>query len=100
MKIIIGFIIGLLIALAVNVFAYRTTSPPKLKIDDPSSIIQLNDWLEDIWELTKGRYSVNVITTAPTGTASEGDMKAYYSGVTRRLYIYINGAWRYINCDG
>ena len=98
-KFIVGFILGSLISSSI-VFAYRMPKPTKFTKIDENTIVQLNEILEQLWDITNGRYTPEVVTTIPAGTASEGDMRLYYSGSTRRIYFYLNGAWRYWNSDG
>ena len=59
-----------------------------------NKVAELNDILEDLWNITNGRYTPNVVTSVPTIAGSEGDMKLYYSGSTFRIYAYLNGSWR------
>ena len=96
-KIVIGFIIGFILALAVNIYAYRISSPPKLKTNDLPSIIQLNNWLEEIWELTKGKYSMNIATVNPDGNTSGnvGDMLLLNVTGTYYLEVNINGGTKW-----
>ena len=81
-------------------YAYRTGKPVPINEINPNSLVELNSTLEEFWYALNGRYNCNVSSTIPTGTtATEGDIQAYYSGSTYRLYVFINGSWHFITFD-
>ena len=43
---------------------------------------------------------MRVVTSIPAWTANEGEFVAYESGDVRRIYVYINGSWKYIGWQG
>ncbi len=67
---VIGFILGLSIVLSFSALAFRTTPPPKVKLNDENSIRKLNDFLMEVWEITNGRYSPDTGSSASTGTGT------------------------------
>lgn len=94
----IVLIIGLVL-LSTNVFALRVPQPPKItKLDAPTSA-RLDVFLNDIWDITNGRYQLNVKTSAPTWTGKEGELVAYSTGGVYRLYVYLNSDWRVWSSD-
>ena len=97
--IIIGLVIGLIITTMASSFAFRTGTPPIIRELDDSTKEQLNNFLTNIWNITNGKYSDDIVTAVPTETASEGTTKLYYSGATYRVYRYLNGGWRYWDAD-
>lgn len=97
-NLITGIVIGLMFSTGVA-YGYRIAKPVPIREINESTLVELNRGLNGLWDITNGRYNVDVVTTAPT-VGSEGDIKGYYSGSTYRLYVYLNGAWRYFNSDG
>lgn len=65
---------------------------------NPNTLVELNTTLEEMWDILNGRYNIDVETSVPT-VGSEGDIKAYYTGATYKLYVYINGGWRAFSSD-
>jgi len=98
-KLITGVVIGFLLS-AGAAYGFRMAKPVPIQKLDDASLTQLNQILEDLWTITDGRYSLNVVTSIPTTSASTGEIRVYYSGSTYRLYVYFDGAWRYITFDG
>ena len=85
MKIFRGIIIGLILALSLEVYAFRTSSPPVLTdLTNPNQITQLNNFLEQIWNITNGRYTVEVRSADPTNI-DNGDLWILESGSTHQL---------------
>ncbi len=37
------------------------------------------------------------VVSSISGTPENGSMRIYHSGLTERIYVYVNGAWRYVN---
>jgi hypothetical protein len=83
-----------------SIYAYRTSNPPVISKMDSSSINQLNNFLQEIYTITNGRYNFDITSSVPTVSATEGEARVYVSGTTRRFYIYVDSSWRYINFDG
>ena len=98
-KLIAGLIIGFVLASA-SVYALRVAQPPKITKLDASTSARLDIFLNDIWDITNGRYQMSVKTSAPAWTGKEGEAVAYSLGGDYRLYIYINDGWRYWVFDG
>lgn len=91
-KFLLGLIIGLVL---VNiVYGYRIAKPQRITAFDQNGLVALNETLERLWDITNGRYNLNVVRAAPGGAGTEGDMQGYWNGTTFRLYAYINGRWR------
>ena len=80
--------------------SYRIAKPIPITEITPTTLVELNATLEKLWDITNGRYNLNVSSTIPTATtATEGDVQAYYSGATYQLYVFINGGWRSFSSD-
>ena len=75
--------------------AYRFEKPQKITRFDEGSMAAINKTFEQMWDFANGRFTIDVVTSVPTAAAHEGDIKVYYSGSTYRIYIYIDGVWRY-----
>ena len=91
-----GVILGLGISTA---FGFRTYKPPMLTdLADPIQIVQLNNSLENLWDITNGRYNINIVTTNPDGNTQGdvGDILLYNNSGTYYLAINTTGAkvWR------
>lgn len=68
MKKIICILI-ILLFLSITSYGFRIGKPPRFtKLDDPVQITQLNNVLEDLWNITNGRYNINIVTTNPNGS--------------------------------
>ena len=80
-------------------YAYRITEPLRITDFDQRGLVIVNDTFQKLWDITNGRYNADVVTTAPTEDATEGDFRFYHSGNQKRLYSYINGSWSYIAID-
>lgn len=96
-NLIIGVIIGILLSTTVS-YAYRFNKPTKLTQFDDSALITLNEALEQIWNLSNGRFSLDIVTTNPDGNTKGdiGDMLLFNNSGTYYLEINTTGAkvWR------
>ncbi len=99
-KFIIGFIVGFILA-TTTVSGFRMMKPPRFTEPlDSNQISRLNDILEDMWNITTGRYSAEIITSVPASTnATEGSIKVYYSGSTHRIYWFADSSWHHCDAD-
>jgi hypothetical protein len=97
MKILYGVFIGIILAAGINVYALRSYTPPVLtNLEDRTQLVNLNNYLTEVQNIVNGRYNFDVDAAVPTGTAAtEGLAKVTSVAGTYRLYIYVNGAWRY-----
>lgn len=77
-----------------NSYAFRMEKPIPITEINPTTLVELNRTLEQIWEILCGRYNLNVTSTVPKGDATEGDARLYYSGDLYKLYVFLNGSWR------
>ena len=50
--------------------SFRFKSPTRITAFDDSAILVINDALQDIWDLSNGRFSPNTGTAASTGTGT------------------------------
>lgn len=97
-KFILGLVLGLMFTTGVA-FGYRVAKPIPITEINPSTLIQLNQILEDFWNITNGRYVSDTVSSVPTKESEEGDMKLYSSGGVYRIYIYLNDGWRVWSSD-
>lgn len=93
------FIIILILAIVGNVYAYRTARPIKFTdLTKPDQISQLNDIITELWNISNGRWNMNIVTVNPDGNTKGdvGDMLLYNSSGTYYLEINTTGAkiWR------
>ena len=86
------FIIILTIILITSssvVYAFRMPKPTKITEINPASLKQLNDALEQLWNITNGRYTYSISTIAPNGNLKglTGDAIIYNNSGTFELWI-------------
>lgn len=78
--------------------AYRAPKPAKITKFDEAALTQLNIDLENLWNLSNGRYSLNYVTSNPDGNlkGDVGDMILFNNGGIFYLEINTTGAkvWR------
>ena len=65
-------------------WAYRSKHPQAFAdLSDPNQMVELNNFLSDVWNLTNGRYTLENLTTNPQDTRKgvKGDLVyATFSG--------------------
>jgi len=93
-NLIIGIIIGGLIFCGVS-FAKKIETPIKfIDLNNTNELVNLNTYFELVRDILNGDFTLKVDTSVPTKAGTEGDVRAYSSGGTYRIYIYLNGGWR------
>ena len=92
MRFIIGFLLGSLLVTGIS-YAYRTPKPQRITDFDQNGLVILNENLEQLWNVTNGRYSLNITTTNPDGSLSGngGDMVLLNDSGTYYLEICVGG---------
>ena len=85
-----GVVVGLLLGMAMaapSTEAIRLPRPPTITAWNESSIAQLNAYLQALWNLTNGRYTIDVVTSNPNGTrvGTQGDVVLFNSSGTWKL---------------
>ena len=85
-RILIGLCLGLLLSLP-TASAIRLPKPPTITKWDEAAMTQVNNWLESIWQLSNGRYTMEVTTTNPDGSrpGTRGDTVLFVSGTSWKL---------------
>ena len=74
--------------------AFRSPRPPTLKIPlTEEQVSQLNKYLEDVENITNGRYEMDVVTTAKT-KLKNGEMYILQTG-TNSTIVYKSGGYQY-----
>lgn len=98
-KFIIGVILGSILTSGVS-YAYRIPKPQRITGFDQNGLVTLNETLEQIWDVTNGRYVLNVVTSNPDGslTGNVGEVILFNSSGTYYLAVNTTGAkiWRSI----
>lgn len=95
----LGFILGSLIFAGIAL-GYRAPKPTQFTLPwDDNKVSELNNALENLWNITNGRYVPETTSSIPTASADEGDIKIYSSGGTYQIYIYLNDGWRVWSSD-
>lgn len=98
-KFILGLTLGFILTTGIS-YAYRIPKPQRITAFDQNGLVALNESLENLWDITNGRYSLNTITTNPDGNLSGkgGDIVLFNSSGTYYLCINTTGAkiWRAI----
>ena len=69
MRFIIGFIIGSLLITGGS-YAYRIPKPQRITDFDQNGLVTINETLEQLWDLTNGRISLNSGSLISTGTGT------------------------------
>lgn len=96
-KFISGFLLGFLLISGIS-YAYRIPRPLRITEFDHKNLVILNETLENLWDLTNGRYSINIVTSNPDGSlkGNVGDIILFNNSGTYYLEINTTGAkvWR------
>ena len=97
-RFIIGFLLGSLLFGGIA-HAYRASRPTPMRLPlDDNQITELNNSIENLWNITNGRYSLNIVTSNPDGTTrgKVGDMLLLSTGGTYYLEINVDNSttWR------
>ena len=87
------YILILFLLLSSNCYAYRIPKPVPFNEVDKNSIVELNNVLEKLWDITNGRYNLNIVTTNPDGATSGdvGDMILLNDDGTFYFEINVDG---------
>ncbi len=97
MKTIISFIIGFTLATGI-VYGYRISKPQRITDFDQKGLVVVNENFERLFDLTNGRYALNITTTNPDGNlkGDVGDMILANTNSIYYLEINTTGAkiWR------
>ena len=97
-KFIIGFIVGFVLTIAISSFAFRVPTPPKLTDLNDAQVIQLNDFLDLLWQVVNGNYTMDFTTTNPDGArkGNKGDAVLLQSGANYYLEVNVDSSttWR------
>jgi len=90
-KILVGIIIGFMIS-GVS-YAYRVSKPNRITDFDQRGLVIVNDNFEKLWDITNGRYSLDIVTTNPDGATKGdvGDILLLSTGGNFYLEINTNG---------
>ena len=96
-KLVIGIIIGILFSTSLT-YAYRFNKPARMTKLDDSALITINESLEQLWNLSNGRSTIDIVTVNPDGATKGdiGDMLLFNNSGTYYLEINIAGTkvWR------
>ena len=87
-RILIGLCLGFLLSLP-TASAIRLPKPPTITQWDAAAMTQLNIWLEAIWQLSNGRFTIDVTTTNPNGNrdGTNGDIAFYNNAGSYKLCV-------------
>jgi hypothetical protein len=80
-KLICGIILGSLLMTGIS-YAYRIPKPQRITEFNHNGLVILNESLEQLWDLTNGRYNLSITTSNPDGVVkgNAGDMILLLSG--------------------
>ncbi len=96
-NIIFGFILGAILFSGIS-YAYRIPKPQRITDFDQNGLVALNETLEQLYDVTNGRYNLNTLTTNPDGSlkGNGGDVVLFNNSGTYYLEINTTGAkiWR------
>lgn len=66
-KLLLGILLGMALT-APSVFAFRMSKPPTFYKWDTNDFSQLNDVLLNLFNITNGRYNMDVVEVDPDGS--------------------------------
>ena len=79
-------------------YGFRTEKPNRLTEFDQNNLVILNRVLESLWDISNGRFNLDIVTTNPDGNTKGdvGDMLLFNDSGTYYLEINTTGAkvWR------
>jgi hypothetical protein len=92
MRFILGFILGSILISGIS-YGYRIPKPLRITDFDQKGLVTLNDNLEKLWDLTNGRFNLDIVTSNPDGslTGDVGDMLLFNNSGTYYLEICVGG---------
>ena len=94
------FILGLIIGLCISgiAYGYRISKPQRITDFDQRGLVIVNENFERLWDITNGRFSLDIVTVNPDGATKGdvGDMLLFNNSGTYYLEINTTGAkvWR------
>lgn len=96
-KLIIGVIAGSILT-AATAQAYRIVSPTRITDYDQRGLVVINDNFKKIWDITNGRYNIDITEINPDGTdkGDVGDIILLNNSGDYYLEVNVNGGttWR------
>ena len=96
-KFIFGLIIGVFCVSGVG-NAYRIQRPMRITDFDQRNLVILNESLENLWDVSNGRFNLDIVTSNPDGNlkGDVGDMILFNNSGTYYLCINTTGVkiWR------
>lgn len=96
-KLILGLVLGFLLSSSLA-YAYRIAKPIPITEITPSTLYELNSTIEELWNITNGRLSLDIVTTNPDGNTKGdvGNVLLYNNSGTYFLEINVTGStiWR------
>ncbi len=96
-------IILVILLIPTSIYAYRTSRPVKFTdLTKPDQITQLNDIITELWNITNGRYNLNITTTDPNGNTKGdvGDMVLYNNSSSFSVKVNTDGEKTWISSGG
>ena len=97
-KFLCGFICGAII-FSSTAFAYRAPRPHQMTMPwTDNQVVELNNILEDFWNIDNGRYTMDITTTNPDGntTGDVGDAVLYNNSGTYYYEINVDGGTTWV----
>lgn len=98
-RILLGVLLGLALA-APGAGAFRTEQPPTFSAWTTNTFAQLNATLLSLWNVTNGRYQVDVVTVDPDGSrkGTTGEAVLFDTG-TDQWCVNVDSetAWKCVN---
>ena len=94
------FITGLIIGLCLTgiSYGYRISKPQRITDFDQRGLVVVNENFERLWDVTNGRYQLDITTTNPDGNTNGdvGDVIMLNNSGTYYLEVNTTGAkiWR------
>ena len=94
----VGVLLGVLLA-APSALALRIAAPPTITEWNQNTFAQLNDTLLQLWNLSNGRTTVDVVTSDPDGSraCSVGEAVLYDTG-TDQWCVCVNATTKTWHC--
>lgn len=96
-KFVIGFILGSILISGIT-YAYRIPKPQRITDFDQKGLVILNETLENLWDVTNGRFTLDIVTVNPDGNTkgNVGDVLLFNNSGTYYFAVNTTGAkiWR------
>jgi len=92
-RVLLGMVLGLCLG-SMEAMALRLARPPTFTEWNTNTFTQLNDVLLQLWNVSNGRYTNDVVTVDPDGSrrGTKGEQVLYDPGASEELCVNVDNA--------